>query len=100
MSVMATSLPVSTFRANPASLKRFCIVRSGKQGELDMDLARFDQANNLIRQAIRGMISLDSLDQQLTDLIWGIHPDDDPNGVRLAGSVLLLLAEWDQGHRT
>ena len=65
-----------------------------------MDLARFDQANDLIQQAIRGTISLDSLDLQLTDLVWGIHPDDDPNLLRLAGPVLLLLAEWDQGHRT
>jgi hypothetical protein len=97
---MATSSPFSTFFAKPASLNRFCIVRSGRQGDFDMDLARFDQANDLIRQAIRGTLPLDSLDQQLTDLIWGIHPADDPNVLRLTGPILLLLAEWDQGHRT
>jgi len=64
-----------------------------------MDLTRYHQAEQLIHDALSGTISLSELQDDLSDVIWGIHPDEDPSLRRLAGPALLALAEWDAGHR-
>lgn len=63
-----------------------------------MDLARYDEAYRLVKAARESAIDLHVLEAALNRLTWDVHAEDDPNLYRIAGPMLLVLAEYDLGH--
>lgn len=65
-----------------------------------MDFTRFDQARVLIDRARAKEISLREFDNSLINLVWDVEQDQDPNTLNLVGPILLVIAEFDLGHRS